>query len=95
MTRKVWVPTGNLAWRKPSGDDKKSRHDDAIFQDYWENEWILVQEVVEIEVDDEEATYTGAVEWRPIPILPENPPPPKNEGFMQCNTVVTNTEPKS
>jgi hypothetical protein len=101
MTRKVWVPTGNLAWKwVPAGwvDAVWSRRtsdglqEDAAYQ--------LFQEVVEIEVNDSvdaaytgsSVTYTGAVEWRPIPILPANPPPPTRENFVQWSTVVSNTE---
>jgi hypothetical protein len=54
----------------------------------------LVQEVVEVQINDgdEDPNLTGAVEWRPIPILPANPPPPTREDFLAFSTVVTNTE---
>jgi hypothetical protein len=76
MKRK-WFPTGNLAWRECSssttapcsvGDTDK----DQCYE--------LVQEVYEIE---ERGGYgdlfqTGRIEWRPVPVLPSNPPRPQN-----------------
>lgn len=79
MTRKVWVPTGNLAWRNTERSG---------FLPTCE----LVQEVVEVEIDDDKAEYTGNFEWRPIPILPENPQPPTREDFWQTGTHITNTK---
>lgn len=97
MTRKVWVPTGNLAWRKIEAFTRGtvySRRTTPNGHDVAEYE--LVQEIVEVDVNDdrETITYTVSVEWRPIPILPANPPPPTREDFLQYSTVVTNTEPQ-
>jgi hypothetical protein len=37
---------------------------------------ILVREFVELDVGELDATHTGNYEWRPVPILPDNPPAP-------------------
>jgi hypothetical protein len=65
-----WFPTGHLAWRKPLTDS-------------WPSARELVQELFEVEILQEATEtqgaafqLTGAYEWRPIPILPPNPPKP-------------------
>lgn len=102
MTRKVWVPTGNLAWRKIEELTRGTIYSRRMTPNGHEDaEYELVQEVVEVQINDGDndregsVDYTGAVEWRPIPILPANPPPPTRENFLQYSTVVTNTEPRT
>lgn len=66
-----WFPTGNLAWQKMGYSFGMSDSRE------------LVQEVYEVLfISDDEQQRTGNIEWRPIPILPPEPPQPEQIGMF-------------
>jgi len=75
-----WFPTGNLAWNEVPryGDD--GEHPVAML---YGSTYELVQEVYEVLfISDDEQQRTGNIEWRPIPILPPEPPQPEQIGMF-------------
>ena len=82
-----WFPTGNLAWRtiewRGPGFGSGVFHrrlDRGIVQG---GVYELVQEVYEVLfISDDEQKRTGNIEWRPIPILPPEPPQPEQIGMF-------------
>ena len=77
-----WYPTGNMAWRKIVWN--QTIHGNVRVENTCDcgRVYELVREFVELDIGEMDVTPTGNYEWRPIPILPDNPPPPVPSGLL-------------